>query len=102
MEIKLKATPEEIAEIETKKTINIYWEEILNGQYVNPPLFEWQELIEDHYIQITDNEAYWSGTAETRAYEFVKSIAQLCRARMTTKLKKISDQLSNMKKEFAE
>ena len=102
MKITLKATPEEIAEVETKKAIKIYWSEILEGQYVNPTLSEWQELIENHYIQITDNEKYWSGTAETRVYEFVKNIAQLCRASMTTKLKKISEQLSNLKKEFAE
>jgi hypothetical protein len=102
MQVSLKAKPEEIAEIETKKTIKIFWKDILAGQDVNPSIFEWQELIVNQYVQIMDEDKYWSGTVETRVYEFVKSIAQLCRARMTTKLKKISVQLSSLKKEFTE
>jgi len=102
MQVSLKAKPEEIAEIETKKTIKVFWGDILAGQDVNPSIFEWQELIVNQYVQIKDEEKYWSGTVETRVYEFVKSIAQLCRARMTTKLKKLSEQLATMKKEFTE
>ncbi len=102
MQVRLKAKPEEIAEIETKKTIKVYWKDILAGQDINPSIFEWQELIVNQYVLITDEEKFWSGTVETKVYEFVKSIAQLCRARMTTKLKKISEQLSTMKKEFTE
>ena len=102
MQVRLKAEPEEIAEIETKKTIKIFWKDILAGQDVNPSIFEWQELIVNQYVQIEDEEKFWSGTVETKVYEFVKGIAQLCRARMTTKLKKISEQLSTIKKDFTE
>ena len=102
MQVRLKAKPEEIAEIETKKHIKIFWDDILSGQDVNPSISEWQELILDDYAEIKDEDQYWSGTQETRIYEFVKSIAQLCRARMTTKLNKISDQISKMKKEYTE
>jgi hypothetical protein len=102
MRVRLKAKPEEIAEIETKKHIKAFWDDILDGQDVNPSISEWQELILDDYAEIKDEDQYWSGTQETRIYEFVKSIAQLCRARMTTKLNKISDQISKMKKEFTE
>ncbi len=102
MQVRLKAKPEEIAEIETKKTIKAYWKDILAGEDVNPSIFEWQELIVNQYVQIKDEEKFWSGTVEMEVYEFVKSIAQLCRARMTTKLKKMSEQLTTMKKEFTE
>ena len=102
MQVRLKAKPEEIAEIETKKHIKIFWDDILAGLDVNPSISEWQELILDDYAEIKDEDQYWSGTQETRIYEFVKSIAQLCRARMTTKLNKISDQMSKMKKEYTE
>ena len=102
MQVRLKAKPEAIAEIETKKAIKTYWKDILAGQDVNLSIFEWQELIVDQYVHIKDDEKDWSGTEETRVYEFVKSIAQLCRARMTTKLQKISGQLSSLKKEFTE
>lgn len=102
MEIRLTAKPEEIAEIETKKAIRIYWNDIMNGQDINPPVHEWLELVEDEYVRITDDEKYFSGTAETRAYEFIKQIAQLCRARMTTKLIKISEAISSLKCEFTE
>jgi hypothetical protein len=100
MQVRLKAKPETIAEIETKKAIKTYWKDILAGQDVNLSIFEWQELIVDQYVQIKDDKKDWSGTEETRVYEFVKSIAQLCRARMTTKLQKISQQISDLKKEY--
>ena len=90
MQVRLKAKPEEIAEIETKNAIKMYWEDILTGVYINPSISEWQELIEDQYVQIHDDDEYWSGTAETRLFEFINSIAQQCRARMITKLEKIS------------
>ena len=45
MQVKLKAEPEEIAEIETKRTIKAFWNDILTGQDVNPSIFEWQDLI---------------------------------------------------------
>ena len=102
MQVRLKAKPEEIAEIETKNAIKIYWEDILTGRYINPSISEWQELIEDQYVHIHDDDEYWSGTAETRLFEFIKSIAQLCRARMITKLGKISERLSILKREFTE
>jgi hypothetical protein len=102
MQVRLKAKPEEIAEIETKNAIKMYWEDILTGRYINPSISEWQELIEDQYVHIHDDDEYWSGTAETRLFEFVKSIAQLCRARMITKLEKISDRIYNLKREFTE
>ncbi len=102
MQIRIKSKPEEIAEIETQKAIKIYWKDILVGQNVNPSILEWQEIVEDQYVQISDDEKSWSGTEEQRIYEFVKSIAQRCRARMTTKLNVISTQISDMKKEFAE
>ena len=102
MQVKLKSKPEEIAEIETQKAIKIYWKDILVGQNVNPSILEWQEIVEDQYVQISDDEKSWSGTEEQRIYEFVKSIAQRCRARMTTKLKLISAQIADIKKEFAE
>ena len=102
MQVRLKAKPEEIAEIETKNAIKIYWEDILTGIYINPSISEWQELIEDQYVHIHDEDEYWSGTAETSLFEFVKSIAQLCRARMITKLEKISERLSSLKREFTE
>jgi len=102
MQVRLKAKPEEIAEIETKNAIKIYWEDILTGRYINPSISEWQELIEDQYVHIRDEDEYWSGTAETRLFEFVKSIAQLCRARMITKLEKISERISSLKREFTE
>ena len=102
MQVRLKAKPEEIAEIETKKHIKTFWDDILDGQDVNPSISEWQELIEDQYVHIHDEDEYWSGSAETRLFEFVKSIAQLCRARMVTKLEKISEQLSSLKGEFTE
>jgi hypothetical protein len=102
MQVRLKAKPEEIAEIETKSAIKIYWEDILTGRYINPSISEWQELIEDQYVHIHDDEEFWSGSAETRLFEFVKSIAQLCRARMITKLGKISERISILKREFTE
>ena len=102
MQVRLKAKPEEIAEIETKNAIKIYWEDILTGRYINPSISEWQELIEDQYVHIHDDDEFWSGSAETRLFEFVKSIAQLCRARMITKLEKISDRIYNLKREFTE
>ena len=102
MQVKLKAEPEEIAEIETRKTLRIYWKDILMGEDVNSSISEWQELIVDQYVHITDDKQYWSGSEETEVYEFVKSIAQLCRARMTTKLQKISEQLADLKKQFTE
>jgi hypothetical protein len=102
MQVRLKAKPEEIAEIETKKHIKTFWDDILDGQDVNPSLAEWQELILDDYAEIKDEDQYWSGTQETKIYEFIKGIAQLCRARMTTKLNQISDQLSKMKKEYTQ
>ena len=102
MQVRLKAKPEEIAEIETKKHIKTFWNDILDGQDVNPSISEWQELIEDQYVHIRDEDEYWSGTAETRLFEFVKSIAQLCRARMITKLEKISERISSLKREFTE
>jgi hypothetical protein len=102
MQVRLKAKPEEIAEIETKNAIKIYWEDILTGRYINPSISEWQELIEDQYVHIHDDDEFWSGTAETRLFEFVKSIAQLCRARMITKLEKISDRIYRLKREFTE
>ena len=102
MQVRLKAKPEEIAEIETKLHIKTFWNDILDGQDVNPSLSEWQEIIMDDYAEIKDEDQYWSGTQETKIYEFIKSIAQLCRARMTTKLNKISDQLSKMKKKYTD
>ena len=102
MQVRLKAKPEEIAEIETKNAIKIYWKDILTGGYINPSISEWQEIIEDQYVHIHDDDEYWSGTAETRLFEFIKSIAQLCRARMITKLGKISERLSILKREFTE
>jgi hypothetical protein len=56
----------------------------------------------DQYVKVIDDEKGMSGAEEQRIYEFVKSIAQLCRSRMTTKLKTISAQLSDIKKEFTE
>ncbi len=102
MQVKLKAEPEEIAEIETRKALRIYWKDILAGEDVNPSIYEWQELIVDQYVHITDDKQYWSGSEDTEVYEFVKSIALLCRARMTTKLQKISEQLADLKKQFTE
>jgi len=102
MQVRLKAKPEEIAEIETKKLIRTYWKDILNGQDVNPSIFEWQDLIVDDYAEINDEDQYWSGSEETELYEFVKSIAQLCRARLTTKLNQIANQISKLKKAFTE
>jgi hypothetical protein len=102
MQVRLKVKPEDIAEIETKKHIKTFWDDILAGHDVNPSLSEWQDLILDDYAEIKDEDQYWSGTQETKIYEFIKSIAQLCRARMTTKLNKISDQLSKMKSEYTE
>jgi len=102
MQVRLKAKPEEIAEIETKNAIKIYWKDILTGGYINPSISEWQELIEDQYVHIHDDDEYWSGTAETRLFEFIKSIAQLCRARMITKLEKISERLYCLKRDFTE
>ena len=102
MQVRLKAKPEEIAEIETKKLIRMYWNDILDGQDVNPSIAEWQELIIDYYAEIKDEDQYWSGTEEMKLYEFVKSIAQLCRARLTTKLNQIADQISKLKKEFTD
>jgi hypothetical protein len=102
MQVRLKAKPEEIAEIETKNAIKIYWQDILTGGDVNPSTSEWQDLIEDKYVHIHDDDEYWSGTAETRLYEFVKGIAQLCRARMITKLEIISERINSLKREFTE
>jgi hypothetical protein len=102
MQVKLKAKPEEIAEIETKNAIKIFWQDILIGVDVNPSISEWQELIEEKYVHIHDDEEYWSGTAEMRLYEFIRGIAQLCRARMITKLEKISERMSRLKREFTE
>jgi hypothetical protein len=102
MQVRLKYQPEEIAEIETKKTIKTYWKDIMFGQDINLSIFEWQELIVDKYVQVIDDEKGVSGADEQRIYEFVKSIAQLCRSRMTTKLKTISAQLSDIEKEFTE
>jgi len=47
MQVKLKAEPEEIAEIETRKAFRIYWKDVLGGMDVNPSISEWQELIVD-------------------------------------------------------
>ena len=102
MQVRLKYQPEEIAEIETKKTIKTYWKDIMFGQDINLSIFEWQELIVDQYVQVIDDEKGVSGADEQRIYEFVKSIAQLCSAKMITKLKTISAQLSDIKKEFTE
>ena len=102
MQVRLKAKPEEIAEIETKKLIRMYWDDILDGLDVNPPISEWQDLVLDFYTEIKDEDQYWSGSEETEVYEFVKSIALLCRARLTTKLKQIADQISKLKKAFTE
>jgi hypothetical protein len=102
MQVRLKAKPEDIAEIESKKLIRIYWDDILDGRDVNPPLSEWQDLIMDDYAEIKDEDQYWSGTEETELYEFIKSIAQLCHAKLTTKLKQIADQISKLKKAYTE
>lgn len=102
MELKLKAKPEDIVDTEIKKTIKIYWKDILNGEDINPTIGEWLDIIEDLYVIIDSHEETWSSSEETRIYEFVKGIAQICKARMTSKLEEIAARLSDIKREYTE
>jgi hypothetical protein len=56
MELRLSAKPEEIAEIETKKTIKISWNDIMSGYDINPPINEWMEIVEDKYVRVIDDD----------------------------------------------